>query len=140
MYKKFLVFFILPLFLFLFIGNNLKVSAFNLFDRSCNGAKVQGGNGGDSPICDSNDNAKSDDGHDNVVLRTINEVASIVASVAGFAAVLMIVVAGFSYVTAGGNAEDTKKARSRIIYASVGLIIIALAWTIVRFVLDRLLS
>jgi hypothetical protein len=55
-------------------------------------------------------------------------------------AVIMIMIAGFTYVTAGGNSEDTKNARNRIIYAGVGLVVIALAWTITRFITNEILS
>jgi hypothetical protein len=47
----------------------------------------------------------------------------------------MIIYAGFRYVTSAGNAEATKNARSTIMYAVIGLIIIALAQVIVHFVL-----
>jgi hypothetical protein len=121
-------------------GVGLKASAFNLFGDNCKGAAVQGGNKSDSPVCANNKNSQGDDSRNNVVLKTINEAANIVAVLAGVVAVLMIIVAGFSYVTAGGNAEGTKNARNRIIYASVGLAIIAFSWTITRFITDKILS
>jgi energy-converting hydrogenase Eha subunit E len=46
-------------------------------------------------------------------------------------AVIMIVWAGFTYVTAGGDSEKTKKSLNIIIYALVGLTIAFLAYWIV---------
>jgi len=117
-----------------------QASAFDLFGPTCNGDKVQGGNGSQSPVCSKNSASKNNDGNDNVVLDTINKVINILAVLAGVVAVIMIMIAGFTYVTAGGNAEDTKKARGRIIYAAVGLAVIALSWAIVRFITSKILS
>jgi hypothetical protein len=109
-------------------------SAFDLFGNPCSKATAK-----DSSVCASSTDAQHDTSHDNVVLRTINTAANIIAVVAGLIAVIMIIIAGFSYTTAGGNAEQTKTARNRILYAAVGLAIIALSWTITRFITDSVL-
>jgi cytochrome bd-type quinol oxidase subunit 2 len=143
--KYFLSLMFIPLLVVIFSGG-YKVSAFSLFDRSCNGNKVQGGINAEpgkdvtSPVCTSNNNSKNDNGYNNVTLNTINDAVNIVTLVAGLFAVIMIMIAGFTYVTAGGNSEDTKNARNRIIYAGVGLVVIALAWTITRFITNEILS
>lgn len=69
--------------------------------------------------------------------QTIKKVINVISVIAGAAAVLMIIVGGFRYVTSAGNAEATKAARNTIVYAVVGLIIIALAQIIVHFVLNN---
>jgi hypothetical protein len=117
------------------------VAAFNVFQPpSCN-------NGGDAHVCvcqpgTSSTSVCSDaqKTNGNPVLKTIKTVADIIAVIAGLAAVITLMVAGFSYITSGGNSEATNKARSRIIGALVGLVIIALAWTIVSFVVSKLLT
>jgi hypothetical protein len=136
-YKQLSAFIIIPLLIIL--SSSVQASAFDLFNRSCSGDKVQGGNGSASAVCTSNNNSGKDNGYNNVVLNTINDAINIISLIAGAAAVLMILVAGFSYVTAGGNTEETKKARNRIVYAAVGLAIIAFAWTITRFITDKIL-
>jgi cytochrome bd-type quinol oxidase subunit 2 len=128
---------VIPLLVIFFSSS--QVSAFSLFDRSCNGGKVQGGNGSTSPVCESNHNSKNDNNYNNVVLSTLNDAINIIAVVAGLAAVIIIIVAGFTYATAGGSAEETKNARNRILWAAVGLVIISLAWTITRFITDKVL-
>jgi cytochrome bd-type quinol oxidase subunit 2 len=144
-HKKLVVLLLIPFLITFAFGLNLKVSAFDLFGRACNGNQVQGGiNDGrakkvKSPVCTSNNEASGSNKKDNVVLDTIHQAINIVAVVTGLAAVLMVVIAGFSYATAGGNSEEVKKAKNRILWAAVGLIIISLAWTITSFITDKVL-
>lgn len=84
--------------------------------------------------------AKAQQGNENPVANLIGDAANIIALVAGFVAVLMIIIAGFQFVTSGGNAEQTTKARGRIFGAIIGLVVIALAWTIIRLVLDAVIK
>jgi hypothetical protein len=69
------------------------------------------------------------------VNNTVKTAINLLSVVAGVAAVIMLMVGGFRYVTSGGNAESIKSARSTITYAIIGLIIVAIAQVIVRFVL-----
>jgi cytochrome bd-type quinol oxidase subunit 2 len=135
--KAFSAFIIIPL--LILVSGGVQVSAFSLFDRTCSGGKVQGGNGSTSPVCESSHSSRNDNGYNNVVLSTLNDAINIMAVVAGTAAVIIIIIAGFTYATAGGNAEETKNARNRILWASIGLVIISLAWTITRFITDKVL-
>jgi hypothetical protein len=50
----------------------------------------------------------------------------------------MIVIGGLLYVIAAGDSTKTARARNTIIYALVGLIIVALAQVIVHFVLSNI--
>jgi len=53
----------------------------------------------------------------------------------GLAAVVIIISAGFRYTTSGGDAEAIKKAKNTILYAVVGLLVVAMAFVITQFVL-----
>jgi hypothetical protein len=103
------------------------------------------------PACNTNDKAKNSaactsaggqgkknpiSGQDGVINKAVN----VLAIVAGFAAVLFIIIGGFNYVTSAGNAENVTKAKNRIISALVGLVIIALAWTIITYVIDNIIQ
>lgn len=57
--------------------------------------------------------------------------------VAGITCVIVIVVAGFMFVTASGDASLIKKAREMLIGALIGLLVIILAFAITGFVLGR---
>lgn len=63
---------------------------------------------------------------------------NLLSFIAGVIAVIMLVIAGLKYITSQGSAEATKGAQNTIIYAIVGLAVVAVAQTIVRFVLGRL--
>lgn len=55
----------------------------------------------------------------------------------GAIAVLMIVIAGTRYIYARGNAEKITQAKNMILYSVVGLVLAALAASIVTIVIDR---
>lgn len=67
----------------------------------------------------------------------IKQIINIVSVVVGVVAVIMIVFGGFKYITSGGDSSNVSSAKNTIIYAIIGLVIVALAQFIVRFVLDR---
>lgn len=66
---------------------------------------------------------------------TVASVINILSIVVGIAAVLVIILAGFRYITSGGNDQAIVAARKTLIYAIIGLLIVALAQVIVQFVL-----
>lgn len=70
------------------------------------------------------------------VTSIIKKVIQILSVIIGAIAVVMIIIGGFRYVTSAGNAEGTKSARNTILYALVGLVVVALAQIIVHFVLN----
>jgi hypothetical protein len=66
------------------------------------------------------------------------KIVNIVAIVAGFAAVLIIILGGLRYIQSGGSTEDVAGAKRAIIYAIVGLVVIVLGRTIIALVLKGL--
>lgn len=68
---------------------------------------------------------------------TINTIVNILSAVVGIVAVVMIIIGGFKYITSGGDSGNITSAKHTIIYALVGLIIVALAQVIVRFILSN---
>jgi hypothetical protein len=71
------------------------------------------------------------------VQDTIVSVIKVLSLVGGALAVIMLIVGGLRYVISAGNPETTKAAKNTIIYALVGLVIIAVAQIIVQFVLNK---
>lgn len=59
------------------------------------------------------------------------------SAIVGIIAVVMIIVAGIQYITSSGDSGKATNARNTILYAVVGLVIVALAQIIVKFVLER---
>jgi hypothetical protein len=75
-------------------------------------------------------------GSDNATQGEIQTILSIVFGAMGSIALLMVVLAGFKYVTSAGNPQELSKAKNALIYAGVGLIVSALAFTLVTFVIN----
>jgi hypothetical protein len=71
------------------------------------------------------------------ISKTIKLVINILSIVAAVAAVIMIMVGGLRYVTSGGDSSKTASAKNTIIYSIIGLIVVALAQFLVKFVIAR---
>ncbi len=101
-------------------------AATELLDPACQGRAV------DATVCDP-------DGGDTITGPNgiIQKAANLVAIIAGIAAVIGIIIGGFMFVTAAGDSGKVSTGKKTITYSVVGLIIIALARTIVVFVISR---
>ena len=116
-----------------------KTSAIDLFGSACKQA-----NG--SSVC----NQAKEQGNKNPIAGPnglISKAANLLAIVGGVIAVIMVIYSGFLFVAAGGSPigqrstdpNQLKKARATLVGALIGAIVIALAWTITRFVTDRII-
>jgi hypothetical protein len=65
-------------------------------------------------------------------------IIDILSIVVGVVAVFMLIIAGIRFITSNGDSGNITSARNTIIYALVGLVVVALAQIIVQFVLGRL--
>lgn len=64
-------------------------------------------------------------------------IVNIFSIIVGIVAVIMIVVGGFKYITSGGDSGNITSAKNTIVYAVIGLVIVALAQFIVKFILNK---
>lgn len=64
-------------------------------------------------------------------------ILSIIYFVAGAVAVIIIIIAGFMFVTAGSDPSTVTKAKNAILYAVIGLVVVGLAFVITQFVMGR---
>jgi len=60
---------------------------------------------------------------------------NIVYMVSGVVAVFVIIFAGFTYVTANGDAAKISHAKNEIMYSVVGLVVVILAFVITQFII-----
>lgn len=67
----------------------------------------------------------------------VSQVINILSLAVGVVAVVMIIVGGLRYITSGGDSSNVTGAKNTILYAVVGLVVVAFAQVIVRFVVDR---
>lgn len=80
------------------------------------------------------------DGSGDKLTDIIKTIINIVSVIVGVVAVIMIVFGGLKYITSGGDSSNVSSAKNTIIYAIIGLVIVALAQFIVRFVLDKTIN
>ena len=73
--------------------------------------------------------------------KSLNEIVAFIVNifswVVGAVSVIMIIYGGFRYITSGGDQNGVKAGKDTILYAIVGLFVVALAQIIVNFVLDK---
>ncbi|MBI3261311.1 hypothetical protein HYZ64_03020 [Candidatus Berkelbacteria bacterium] len=67
----------------------------------------------------------------------IGRIFTVTITAAGGLFVIMLLFGGLNYVTGAGNEESTKKAKGRIIDASVGIVITLSAWAIGTYILNQ---
>lgn len=98
-----------------------------------NGGLCAGANGTVDPnaaSCNVDSQAATDN-----VQNLVTKVLNIFSWIVGVVSVIMIIFGGFKYITSGGDAGGVTGAKNTILYAIVGLVIVALAQVIVRFVI-----
>lgn len=113
----------------LFIGGSaLPAYAASPFDASkqaaCQGVELK-----DSGNC-SSVAAKG-----NRMTALIRTVINILSFIAGAAAVIMIIYAGLKYITSGGEASNISSAKSALLYAVIGLIVVMVSQLLVKYVI-----
>lgn len=69
---------------------------------------------------------------------TITSLINVLLGLLGVVAVVIILIAGFKWMTAGGNDDKVSEARKMLFAGIIGLAIILSAWAIARFVLIQL--
>jgi len=67
----------------------------------------------------------------------LTKIINVILAVMGALAFLMLIIAGFRYTISQGDANRVADAKRMIIYTLVGLVVIALAATIVNFVVAQ---
>ena len=67
----------------------------------------------------------------------IYKVANVIAVLTGIAAVIVIIISGFQFITSGGDAQKAAGARRSLLGAIIGLVIVIAARSIIIFVLNR---
>lgn len=74
------------------------------------------------------------------IQRIIETVVNVFSVIVAIVAVIMIIWGGFKYITSGGDSGNITTAKNTIIYAIIGLVIVALAQFLVQFVLSTVLE
>lgn len=72
------------------------------------------------------------------VRETVSSIINVALGLLGIVAVVIILIGGFEWMTAGGNEEKTGEAKQRIFAGVIGLAIILSAYAIAKFVVSSL--
>jgi hypothetical protein len=96
----------------------------------CAGSSGEVSDSASAADCNSNDATDK-------INSLIQTIVNLLSAIVGFVAVVMIIVGGLRYITSGGNDTSVTGAKNTILYAIIGLIIVALAQLIVHFVLNK---
>ncbi len=70
----------------------------------------------------------------------VGNLIAVLLSVLGIIFVVLVVYAGFLYLTSQGEADKVKKAKALLTQAVIGLVIIIAAYAIADFVIDSLVT
>ncbi|MBR5419195.1 hypothetical protein IK110_03030 [Candidatus Saccharibacteria bacterium] len=81
-------------------------------------------------ICGNHDEEDAED--------KVGTIIKAVLGIVGIIAVIVIVIAGIFYATSQGDAGKISRAKSAILFASIGLIISLLSFAIVSFILGKM--
>lgn len=124
-------------FLLMFFGGLNTASAQNKTDI-CRGANLTFKKTGTAGSID----CGSDEQGNNVnpavgVNNLVSAIINIMSIVVGIIAVVMIIIGGVKFITSGGDSAKVTSARNTILYAILGLMVVALAQFIVKFVLKK---
>lgn len=75
---------------------------------------------------------------DEDLITTITSIINVALGLLGIIAVVIVLIGGFKWMTAGGNEEKVTEARKLIISGVIGIAIILSAYAIASFVINRL--
>ncbi len=90
----------------------------------------QVGSGANGPYAEANETSMA---------TIIGTIIAAVLGLLGVIFIILIVIAGYQWMTAGGNEETIKKSRQRITNAIIGLVIVLAAYAIWAFISNTLL-
>ncbi len=99
----------------------------------CNGANL---NFSGVPS-DASDCTPGSSGAGTEVDSIVTDVINIISLVVGVVSVIMIIIGGLRYITSNGDSGNVTNAKNTILYAIIGLVVVALAQLVVRFVIER---
>ncbi len=74
----------------------------------------------------------------NTIYTLVKKIVDTLSVIVGIITVFMIIIAGLQFITSGGDSNRVSKARTALTYSIIGLLVVALAQFLVRFVLNNI--
>jgi len=72
-------------------------------------------------------------------VRIVGLVVRLFINFLGVTFIILMVFAGYGWMTAGGNEEKVKKSRTMIVQALVGLLVAVVSWTLWNFIFEKII-
>ncbi len=101
-----------------------------LADGTAGAAKKTSGAGNITPV--------GDGAGATLISSDVTNIINWIVGILGIVAVVVIIMGGVTYMTSAGDAGKVKKAKDTILYGLIGLVVCALAYAIVNFVITNL--
>lgn len=79
-------------------------------------------------------------GSSNALPGLITGILNAIIAVSGIVAVIFVLIGGINYMTSAGDSGKLEKAKKTILYAAIGLAIVALSFAIVNFVILNVIN
>ena len=76
----------------------------------------------------------------NTLTTDLKTILTAIIGVLGFVCVVVMIIGGVNYMTSAGDSGKVKKAKDTILYGLIGLIVCALAFALVNFVIGTILA
>lgn len=70
----------------------------------------------------------------------VTSIINVVIGILGLVCVVVMIIGGVNYMTSSGDTGKVKKAKDTILYGVIGLVVCALAFAIVNWVIGGILS
>ncbi|MDO4398975.1 MAG: pilin [Candidatus Saccharibacteria bacterium] len=80
------------------------------------------------------------EGKGNNLTSDVTDILTNIIAVLGVACVVVMIIGGVNYMTSSGDASKVEKGKKTILYGLIGLIVCALAFVIVNFVIGSILK
>jgi hypothetical protein len=77
---------------------------------------------------------------DQPLVETVVNIINVALTLLGIVSVVIILIAGFKWMTAGGNEDQVAEAKKRITQGVIGLAVILSAYAIANFVISNLVT
>lgn len=77
---------------------------------------------------------------EDTLITNVTNILNAIIGVLGIVCVIVMIIGGITYMTSSGDTEKVKKGRNTILYGLIGLVICALAFAIVNFVIVNIIG
>ena len=88
-------------------------------------------------LLDSGSNCDDPAGSTSNIAEVVKTVIKFLSYVVGIISVVMIIIGGLKYIISTGDSNNINSAKNTILYAIIGLVVVAFAQVIVLFVLNN---